>query len=454
MNKLNEIIAFSNLIFQGGKDKGIEDMEVYVEATNGLSIKAFNGEIDSYSVSNERIISLRGFYEGKHGNAYTERFETSAIEDLLKNLIECAQNNDNAQPERMADGTDIYYPVSAYNADLEHIMHEEKIAFVLELEKLALSLDPLVKTVGYNGYEEEHVRKYIINTKGLSVETAYNVATSYLSVVAEKEGDIKTGTYFYTGNCFSEFSPSKIAERAVQDAVGALGAQTTQSGQYEVILRNNVAAVMLDVFAPIFNADQVQKQLSLLKGKLHQVVASPCINLFENPLMENGARSRAFDDEGTPSISKYLIKKGILETYLHNHKTAIKDEVASTGNGIKNSPKGVIGTFATNMYIENGSTSYEKMSASMESGIVIIDVQGTHAGMDAISGDFSLQASGFLIENGKAVRPLHQIIIAGNFYELLENILEVGDDLCFNLPYISYIGSPSLKVSGITVAGL
>ena len=66
---------------------------------------------------------------------------------------------------------------------------------------------------------------------------------------------------------------------------------------------------------------------------------------------------------------------------------------------------------------------------------------------------FSLAAKGYYVEDGKIERPVNQITIAGNFYEVLKNIEVIGEDLVFAMPDITYIGSPSLKIKNIAVAG-
>ena len=76
-----------------------------------------------------------------------------------------------------------------------------------------------------------------------------------------------------------------------------------------------------------------------------------------------------------------------------------------------------------------------------------------HAGVDAVSGDFSLKAAGFLVENGAIVRPVSNITIAGNFVSLMKDVVAVGSDLRFGMPQGGYFGSPSILVSGLAVAG-
>jgi len=65
-----------------------------------------------------------------------------------------------------------------------------------------------------------------------------------------------------------------------------------------------------------------------------------------------------------------------------------------------------------------------------------------------------LAANGFLVENGKVVRPVDQITVAGNLKDVLKDIIAVGNDLEFTFPMGStFIASPSLKVKSIAVAG-
>jgi PmbA protein len=70
-----------------------------------------------------------------------------------------------------------------------------------------------------------------------------------------------------------------------------------------------------------------------------------------------------------------------------------------------------------------------------------------------VSGDFSLAASGYEINDGKITGSVEQITVSGNYFELLKDIEEVGSDLKFGLPGESYIGSPSIKIRKLSIAG-
>ena len=169
----------------------------------------------------------------------------------------------------------------------------------------------------------------------------------------------------------------------------------------------------------------------------------------------NGGASAAFDGEGVATRTKDVIEKGRLVTFLHNLKTAKKDGVEPTGNASRASFKSPVGISPTNFFIQPGEKSYDQLVADLSDGIIIIDVQGLHSGANPVSGDFSLGAYGYLVEKGKVVRPVDQITIAGNFFKLLAAVEEVGSDLQFGTPGPrGHIGSPSLLISSLSVAGI
>ena len=80
--------------------------------------------------------------------------------------------------------------------------------------------------------------------------------------------------------------------------------------------------------------------------------------------------------------------------------------------------------------------------------MLITSLAGLHAGANTISGDFSVAASGFYIEDGKIVGPTKQMTIASNFFELLTTIEAVADDIYAGFARVS---SPSLRIAPIAV---
>ena len=176
----------------------------------------------------------------------------------------------------------------------------------------------------------------------------------------------------------------------------------------------------------------------------HTSPESELVNIVDDPFLKKSARSRSFDDEGVATKFKELIKNGELKSYLYNLVTAKKDNVQPTGNGLG----GNIG--AINLRMVDGENTVDELVASIKEGIFVTDVQGTHAGANPVSGDFSLQASGYYVKDGKKVRPVALITVAGNFIKMLKDITMVAND-----SKQSYYGvtAPSIKIKAMQVSG-
>ncbi|MCT4596944.1 MAG: TldD/PmbA family protein [Vallitalea sp.] len=444
---------FIELLFTQGKQAGFEDMEVYISSSNELEIMVFKGEISNYSISDEEGLSFRGLYNGKMGYSYTEKIDKSSIELLINEAIDNSKIIDSNDEEYIFQGSDKYEQVNNYNEKSEAVPTENKIDFVMKMEEEGLRIDNRVDTIGYCLLSDSNNSTMIVNTKGLNLESKSNQYIAYISAVIKEDDDVKTGAKYEITNCFNDLNGKTLAKHAIDEGISMLGAKSIESGDYPVILRGDVSANILKTFAVIFSADNVNKDVSLLKGKVSKQVASPIVTLVDDPFMENGVFTRAFDAEGVASQKKKVINKGILTTYLHNLKTANKDNIQSTGNAYKSSYKSPIDIAPTNMYIEKGDVSFDDMVKSIEKGLIIINVQGLHSGLNTISGDFSLSAYGYEIIDGEINRPVNQITISGNYFNLLKDIEQISDDLKFTMPGYGYIGSPSIKIKSLSVAG-
>jgi len=144
-----------------------------------------------------------------------------------------------------------------------------------------------------------------------------------------------------------------------------------------------------------------------------------------------------------------VIENGILKTLLHSRKTARKAGTESTGNA-RRSVSSPVRVAPTNFFFRPGEKSLETLLLEMGEGLLITELSGLHAGANPVSGDFSLLAKGFRITGGRQAEPVEQITVAGNFYQLLKDVLAVGNDLEFRG---SSIGSPSVDAGCIHVAG-
>ena len=444
---------FMDKLFDRAKTADFEDFEIYYSGGRSFRVKIFEGKVDEYSVNKTYGISFRGLHKGKMGYSYTEAFDDDAIDMLIKNALENAQIIENEDKQFIFAGSESYSEVSAYNPTLDEVRAKDKIKMALRLEELARNGHPLITSVASTVMQSGSGKIKIKNSKGLDLVFEDNFIFCYVFPVAEK-GDKKiNGIEYQMAKDISEIDLEKIAETAVERAVSMLDAAPVPSGDYKILFENECAGELLDTFAGIFSAESAQKDLSLLKGKVGEKIASDAVTIIDDPLMDGGYASCPFDSEGVAAYKKNVVEEGVLKTLLHNLKTAEKDGVKSTGNASKGSYKGSIGISGFNFYIKPGEKTFSELCSYVGDGLLITELAGLHAGANGVSGDFSLSAKGFKLEDGKKTDAVEQITIAGNFYELLKDIECVGSDLKFGLPGAECIGSPSLFVKSLSVAG-
>jgi PmbA protein len=446
-----EIKEFVNKLFDEGKRTGFSDMEIYYVEAEEFEVTAYEKSVNSYKINTDIGLSFRGIIKGTMGYAYTEKYEDEDIEFLIKNAAQNAGEVENDIEVSIFEGSKEYKIIK--NNELIDVEINVKISDALRMEAEAFNYDERIKSARYCLVSTGKGTRRIINTKGLDLKEKSGYAVAYLSLVANDNGEIKSGNKFLINSDYSKINFTDIIKGAADIAISKIGARSIKSGKYKIILKNDAAADLLSTFTSVFSSDSAQKGLSLLKGKMGEKIAAEVVNIIDNPFHLEAPTNSAFDDEGVATFEKDVIRNGILKTLLYNNKTAKKEGVHSTGNGFKPSYKSPVGVSPTNMFIEPGQKSFEEAVKSMDRALIITDLEGLHSGANPISGDFSLAAEGFLVENGIVIRPVEQITIADNFYNLLLNIVEVLSDFEFNLPASGCIGSPSLIINEMIISG-
>lgn len=439
---------YTNL-FNIAKKKNIEELEIYFSRSGSTSIELFNSEVEEYKVSDVSGISLKGKYNGKAGSVYTEEISEEKAIRLLDQLMLNALIVETSEEFSLFEGSKNYPEVKTFNGDIKNIKTDDKIVLLKKIDKKVRNYKNIDTLMGPVFIERETETK-IINSKNLNLEKKGNSILIYCSATAKKGDEVTTGGDFILTNDINSIDVDKFAEKVASNAINKLGGEKADSDKYKTLLSNEVVTDLLEVMSSSFSAENVQKGLSVLEGKVKNSVFSKNISITDKPLVDFGPNSTAFDDEGVATSNKVIVKNGVLKTFLHNRKTAKKDGIKSTGNGFKAGFKGLVAIKPTNFSIENGELSLEKLIAKVGDGIYIDELAGIHAGLNPITGDFSLQAGGFLIKDGKLDQPINLITVAGNFFEMLKDVNELGSDFKYSH---SGVGSPSLFINELSISG-
>ncbi|MDQ0351875.1 PmbA protein [Alkalibacillus filiformis] len=442
------VLEFKDELFQKGSEKGFKDMELYYEKSDRFVCAIDKGEVDQFTTAEVTGVSFRGVYADQMGYAYTEKLDESSIEFLIENALENASVLESEDVEEIYEGDSNYKDISFSSEALKSVTNEEKINFMKELDKEIYAADERVVATNFFTMQSVDVQKAMYNSKGLALEDDQNYLVYMVIVIVEENDVTKSGVHIEVVSDWGKVNAKESAQKAVQEAVSYLNPLETDDKFYPVILRQDAARSLLDTFVTTFSAETAQQGMSKLKEKVGSKIAGDNINLVDDPFMKNRMGSRTFDAEGVATEKLNVVENGTLTTLLHNRKTAKKDGVKTTGHASKVSYKGTVNVAPSNFYIEPGSQSYDELVQGLDEGIVVTNLQGLHSGVNAISGDFSLAANGYYVKDGKIQGPTNLMTIAGNFFELLNEVNEVGSDLEFGP---SNVGAPSLLLKGLSV---
>jgi len=433
------------LLFSKALEAGFSDIQVFLTDNSDLSMEVFNGELEKYEIADASSLTIRAIFNNKMATYVTEVMDDASIDGIIKNMLQNAKVIDSLDDAIIYAGDPDYELLTgAYDRNLDHLDVTAKIDLAKQLDALLHRESEKVSFV-QTIYSESTKKVLLQNTKGLKLEDKANGAMFGAQVIVKDEKDQRTAFDVVMTNDFADFKPDEMAKEIVHNATRQLGAKPVKTAKYELVLDRIAMSTILSAFQRIFSADNVQKGMSLLKGKLNSRIGSDKVTLVDDPFRKKSGQSRSFDDEGVATKYKEIVKNGVLTTYLHNLVTAKKDGVASTGNSFGGSIS------ASNFVMLEGVLTKTDLIRSVKAGLYITEVQGAHSGANPISGDFSLQASGFVIEDGELKAPVALITIAGNFIDFLNDIVEVAND-----PKTSYfeVTSPSVKVRPMPVSGI
>lgn len=453
-----ELNNYKDRLFLEGRKKGFTDMEVFYTEDSSFSVSIFKQEIYQYKNTSSRGLGFRGLLNDKMTYSYTEDFSESSIEEVLENAIINNEILEISDREKIfSDFQNIKYrEVKTYNPVLNDFLPDTKVKIAKEIEEKAYAYSDKVKSVNSSVVASGESYLYISNTAGLELMDRSNYCYAYVYLEVSNGKENKVALSDWIDNDLNKLDIDELVKSCVKKATDQLGSESIKSKDNVAVLFENRCFVdLLSSFIPSFYGENVQKGFSKLSNKLGEKIGNEKINFIDEGATDGLISNTSFDSEGVPTDKKVVVKNGILNTYLHNIKSGLKDNTTSTGNGFKNGYKSSISTSHCNFYLSIGERSLEASISDLDYGLFITELAGLHAGINSISGDFSLQAKGFLVENGKKNVAIDEITVSGNFFKMLFNCVEVCNDLQFDFPSgLGSVGSPSVLFDGLSVGGL
>lgn len=444
---------FKEAVIRYAGENGIADYELYYSESESTSVEIYQEEVKGYSTENSSGVSFRCVINGKAGYASTENRTEEEAKSLVLRALNNAGSIESEEKAFIHEKGDRYAVLE--DSGMSQPTGAELTDAALALQKELYQADSRVAdgTQAYMAYAGEKYALY--NSNGLDLEDKVTLSMCYAIPLVADGGEMYDGFEMKRGN-LKDFDIKAIAADAVENAVSTIGAGSVPSGKYTAVISNKTMATLLMTYSSVFSAEAAQKGLSLLNGKEGEKIAADFITIVDDPMYHDNVIKRTFDGEGVATYAKNVVEKGVLNTLLHNLKTAAKAGVKSTGNAGRPSYASVISVSPFTFYIQPEGNVQEKAKApeellrKAENGVYVTDVTGLHAGANPVTGDFSLSAKGFLITEGKKGAPVKNFTVSGNFFELLKNVEILGRDLDF---VQGTFGSPSVLVRELAIAG-
>lgn len=426
-----------------------DEWEVMALANEQISIAISGEEVDKFQQSASQGLALRVVKAGKLGFSYLMGSGSNgALQTAVEEALAAAQASDFedtaglARPMPLPEAPEIYDPA------LKAEPLEAKKDRALAMSQAARQADPRVQHVHPAEISESHAQVRLITSHGLDLSQQSTSCSAMANAVAAENGQQEMAWEYDVRRFLADLDPAQVGAEAGRRAVASLGAEPVADGHYDVILESQVAMEFLGLLGSSLQGDNVVKGRSLLAAKVDQKVISDLVSIVDDGLLPKGIGSGPFDDEGTPASTKSLVENGVVRGFVFDRPWGARHGVESTGNAQRPGLKAPPQVGFSNLFIKPDQGSLQDLAAGLDRGLVVSEVLGAHTA-DPVSGQFSLGASGFLVERGKITRPVKSIAIAGQVVELFKSIKAVGSDLRF----LGSTGAPSLLVAGMSVSG-
>jgi len=442
---------FKNHVIAACEEMGITEYELYYCASESVSVETFRHEVSEFTASCDGGVCFRCIVGGKMGYASTEDLSEAQAKAVVAKAADNAATLESEEMVFLGEGGQEYEPLEIQSYELPGA--DKLISAALDVQEKLYAADPMVIDGCQSQGLIESSEIAIYNSKGLDLHYQ-NSVTGLVAAAVVSDGKEMENSFEVKLGRLEEIDVAALADKAAAKAKVKLGGQVAPTGQYPVVFSPNAMCSLLGVYSGIFSSEAAQKGLSRLANAEGEMIAAEIVTLVDDPFHKDNPMPINFDAEGSPTHKKNVIEKGKLCTLLYNLKTAAVAGKKTTGNASKAGYDGTVAVRPFTLYLENGDISEEALLKQVGNGVYITNLGGLHAGANPITGDFSLQSAGFMIEGGVKTKAVKSFTVAGNFYDLLKNVTALANNC--ELPMamgMTAFGSPSVRVDGLSIAG-
>jgi PmbA protein len=416
---LDEIKQMSEDVLKVAKTLGASQAEAELSLSIGQNVSVRMQEVEHIEYNRDKGMSVTVYFGKQKGHASTSDLSPQALKDTVAAACNIAKYTAKDDFCGLADAD--LMASNVHDLDLHHpwdLSVDEAVLIAKQCEEAALAVDTRINNsegasvstgTGFFAYSNSHgfTGGYPSSRHGISC-----------SVIAESGDSMQRDYWYATARAPEDLqSAIEIGKLAGERTVKRLNSRKIKTCQVPVLFEAPLASGLISTLISAVSGGNLYRKSSFLLNSLGQQIASPLLNINEEPHIKKGLASSPFDNEGVSTMSRQLVKDGVLQGYVLSSYSARKLGLKTTGNAGGNH----------NLIVQSGGLDLAGLLKEMGTGLLVTELLGH--GLNMVTGDYSRGAAGYWVENGVIVHAVEEITIASNMAEMLKMIVAIGNDV-------------------------
>jgi PmbA protein len=392
--------------------RGAQGAQATVSQSESTDVSFENDKLKSTHSSQRTQISVKVVVDGKIGTSHTT--DIRDVDGVVARALESAEF-----------GSPAHFQFPGPQQGTEVKVYDEEVLPLTKPEMIQIGQEMLELIKEYN---PDILFSAEVGKKAGRTEFANSAGAEFTKEATDfgvwASGELVRGTDIL--NAWDGFDWRRreidhlaIARKTVNWFRMAEQIAPVQSGDLPVVLTPRGLGIILLSLGLGLDGKNVLLGSSPLASKLGERIADPRFSVTDDPLIDYAAQSDTYDGEGVPRRVTPLIEDGVVKSFVYDLDTAGRAGSQTTGHGP--------GRSLTNVLVKEGDTPYAEMIGSIEEGLLVQSVMGLGQG-NPISGEFSVNILlGYKIEHGEVVGRVKDVMLAGNVYDALNDLVAIGD---------------------------
>ena len=431
--------------------KGAAEAEAYVVESCSTMVGIERGQIAKSSRVLDQGLGVRAIVNKAVGFSYTNMLnDKKALEEAVEKAVSAARAS---KPDKDWNGFPVKKAFPSVKGGFDKRIVELGSDDLVEIAGLVLdsaeATDKRVISVE-GGVSASYGYGAVANSNGAAGFDSGTVIDCGLATVGNDAGEVTPVCYELSTETSYDIDPEWVGREAARLAASSLKAKKVETKSMSVIFVQTALQELLGfTLINAVKADYVQRNQSVLKGKIGERVASELVSVYDDGLLEGGLRTGKFDGEGVPHQRTPIIEKGVLRGFIYDNYAAKKEGKESTGNAARGGYSSTPSLEANNFHVVSGSKSNDALVGEVDEGLIVYLLQGAHSSNPA-SGDFSVVgAPAWKIEKGEIAYAVKGAMLSGNVFELLRNVSGLSDVE----RQVGAVVSPWVRMENVKVIG-